>query len=363
MAKYPLTFSLIAALISITVDLQAQTVRYDSYTVHNVPVNIKAERGSIGRAGGFRQARRKAWSTVWNRLTGQKAQDAPKVSDSKLAGLLYAFDIEQEEISAKGYQALITVMFDSQRTRSLVREYANLPKLIGTLLIVPLYHEAGVSYGAGQQSDWSRVWKKQRFQTRAINYVMSRGGINDDILFNAHIANRIALGSLDAARERYRVDGVLLAQAVAKPEGYGGAMHCYFALKLLDAKLEDPVHIVDFVLQVPDKGQVQAVFTKAVRRMHNELEAALLAGRIQIKSLLAKSWQFDYGYSIDVQSDKKPGGTASKESITWEADIPETGSVEEYIEEIPLMENREIPLFSDEVNTPQRRREKKKSDD
>jgi hypothetical protein len=153
---------LAAALVSIMAAAPAGAVDDDSYTVHDVHVDVTAENVNVARQQGFAKGQRDAFDALIQRFTTpEEAAHLPPVKDDQLDELVLDVGVDQEKRSTVRYIATLSVRFKPDEIRRLLRdagiaytEWRGRPLVVLPVLKTdngPLLWESG--------NGWANAWK------------------------------------------------------------------------------------------------------------------------------------------------------------------------------------------------------------
>jgi hypothetical protein len=210
-----LHFFLIPCLLAAPLSAHAQ--RYaDLFLVEGIEVDVKGPTAEDARVGAFREAAKRAWPKLWDKLADpSQVGKAPKMDDAALARIVTAVDVANENMSATRYIARISVSFDPGAVRAALARVGAAAGLSSTtpMLLLPVLLDGGAVYVYESNNIWARAWARIPLLRSKINYVRPDGTVADRILLSgAEILSRDeeALRSLNS---RYRTKDSVIALA------------------------------------------------------------------------------------------------------------------------------------------------------
>lgn len=143
------------------------------FTVRDIPLDVRASTASAARSRALETGERKALREMLQRLTLSEDWQRLPPADARLASsLVAAIEISEEKISAGRYQAKLTVEFDSDGIRALLRR-ADIPfseTRYKPVLILPVYVAGGLMSFIGQETPWRAAWAEAAADPGLIPY-------------------------------------------------------------------------------------------------------------------------------------------------------------------------------------------------
>lgn len=115
--------SLSAALIALGLALPASGQAVDDlFTVRDVGVDISSGNANVARDQGVREAQRKAFDLMFDRLTVDGARTAvPPVPSDVIERMVQSFEIQEERTSATRYVGKLAIRFNAAALRTYLR--------------------------------------------------------------------------------------------------------------------------------------------------------------------------------------------------------------------------------------------------
>lgn len=154
--------SLSAALIALGLALPASAQGVDDlFTVRDVGVDISSGNANAARDQGVREAQRKAFDLLFDRLTVDGTRTAlPPVASDVIERMVQSFEIQEERTSATRYVGKLAIRFNAAAMRNYLRAnnvaYAEVRSK--PLLVLPIDQTGGapVLWQAG--TAWRQAW-------------------------------------------------------------------------------------------------------------------------------------------------------------------------------------------------------------
>lgn len=154
--------SLSAALIALGLALPASGQAADDlFTVRDVGVDISSGNANVARDQGVREAQRKAFDLLFDRLTVDGTRTAlPPVASDVIERMVQSFEIQEERTSATRYVGKLAVRFNAAAMRNYLRAnnvaYAEVRSK--PVLVLPIDQAGGtpVLWQAG--TAWRQAW-------------------------------------------------------------------------------------------------------------------------------------------------------------------------------------------------------------
>ena len=194
------------------------------FTVRNVAVDETDSTASAAREIALRAARRMAFSRLTRRIVlPQDLVRLPLPADETLSNMVSDFEITGEKTSGQRYLAVLTLRFNPESVRTLLRT-SNLRHSetgAGPILVLPLYSQ-GEAHLLWEENDWHKAISTAIAQQGAANdrlvpLVMPVGDAEDMSALNAQQAASTDATAFNALLRRYQAADSLLMQAVLSP--------------------------------------------------------------------------------------------------------------------------------------------------
>ncbi len=191
------------------------------YTVRNIAVDEKADTAAAARDIAIQAARRTAFSRLTRRVV--LPQDLMRLApqpDDALANLVTDFEVADEKSRGQRYLARLTMRFDPDKVRALLRQANIRSSETGakSMLIIPVYDgPAGrLLWGANVWRDalYGAITQTGAADDRLAPLLLPQGDLEDMSPVSADQAVAGDMQRLGVAMRRYGADGILLMHAV-----------------------------------------------------------------------------------------------------------------------------------------------------
>ncbi len=219
----------------------------DVYTIRNIAADETAETATAARDIALQAARRVAFSRLTRRIVPpQDLARVPAPSDEALTNLLLDFEVADEKSRGQRYLARLTLRFDPDNVRALLRQSNIRNSETGNkaMLIIPVYDSP-----AGRLLWEANAWRDAlqwavaatgSADDRLSPLLMPLGDLEDVSALNAGQAVAGDMQRLALLLRRYGADGVLLMQAAQSPvPGASGGLAFDVTVRRLGALPED----------------------------------------------------------------------------------------------------------------------------
>lgn len=191
------------------------------YTVRNVAVDERADTASAARDVALASARRLAFNRLVRRIVLPEDQARlPLASDEALANLIADFEVAGEKSSGQRYLAQLTIRFDPDKIRALMRQGAirHSESVAAPVLIVAVY-DGPAGRLLWEENGWRDALGAAITQTGAADDRLAPmrlplGDLEDVAALSPDQAVQGDAQSLGVMMRRYGADSVLLMQAV-----------------------------------------------------------------------------------------------------------------------------------------------------
>jgi hypothetical protein len=211
--------ALLAILASLTVMAVPAQAQEDAFTVTGVPIDATAENAAVAREQAIAAGTPRALQRLMQRLVlAEDVGRIPQISASQATQLAVGFEVDSELRSATRYRAQLTVSFEPNGVRRLLRNYGVpfLESPAAPTLVVPVYIVGGRAT-LFTANPWFDGWDEARYLATFAPIVLPSG-------FGAQAgqvnADAVAAGDpeiLASMAAAYGVDRVLVA--AARPQG------------------------------------------------------------------------------------------------------------------------------------------------
>lgn len=208
--------SLLAMIFALSAILPASAADVSLYTVSGVPVEASAENAAAARTPAIASGEKRAAQIMLRRLT-QSADYGrlPALSDTELQTLVRGIEINDERIGGNRYHAKVTVNFNANAVRNLLRN-AGIPFTEATakpILVVPVLDIDGRRMLWEESNPWREAWA-QRANDGALQPIsVALGDAQDAQTIDATSAASVDEAKLRALAARYQLSDVAVAAA------------------------------------------------------------------------------------------------------------------------------------------------------
>jgi hypothetical protein len=248
-----------------------------TYRITDVGVDVTADSAAHARDQAILQAQRTAFDELTARL-GIEGK-APKPDDDALAGLVQAFEVQDEHISALRYIGTMTVQFKPAATRAYLGKSGSAFSEIRSrpLVILPLVNKDGRAILWEEGTPWHAAWDDAQKQTGLVPLVVPAGDLDDIAVIGAADALAGKTEALQALMKKYQAGGAVVATLNLPQDPPDPKQALRVDVTRYDGagKGGDPVHFT--LPPIGDKGSADAkayaaVLADGVRQVRSEIE-------------------------------------------------------------------------------------------
>ena len=173
---------LATVLIPALSSVPATAADADLFTVRAVAVDATAETAPAARDRAVAEGRRQAFKRLVDRLVpASDAARIPAPTDAELQRMVLGFEVANERSSAVRWIADLTLAFDPNRVRSVLRAagapYAETRSL--PVLVIPLYETGGETILWKEPNPWRNAWYELPPQDGLVPFVVPYGDVAD----------------------------------------------------------------------------------------------------------------------------------------------------------------------------------------
>lgn len=238
----------------------------DQFSVDGIDIDVKGPTAEDARAGAFREAAKRGWSKLWDKLVDPSYRgQAPHVSDGDVYHIVSAYDVSNERMSATRYIARFSITYDPAAVRNaLARAGAGFTQGHDrSMLLLPWLVDGGTNALYDSGNSWALAWGKFPLIHSRIDYVRADGTLGDTLLLNAQAARGRTLERVQPLLNRYRAAGIVVAKAVLSRSYPGGPVRGeFFGFTGLE-----PAPIVHFILNIPNDRYINDMFIEAIPQL------------------------------------------------------------------------------------------------
>lgn len=292
----------------------------DDFEINGVRVDVSGPNAEAARLAGWREAQRKGFTQLAQRL-GAGERTLP---DGALDSIVSSIVVEQEQIGPNRYIARLGLLFDRARTAALLGVSAYVERS-PPFVVVPVQWATGVGTAFEQRTLWQEAWARFRTGGSTIDYVRPSGTGPDPLLLNVGETQRPDRGWWRAVLDQYGASDVLMPTARLTRQWPGGPVVGSFEARY------GPDHrlLRGFTLRVGSARGIPALLDEAVRRLDSIYQEALRGGALDPDSGLNPIMPEAAPTPIDLTDAfaDLTAPTAITSSITVQFDTPDAGAV------------------------------------
>lgn len=212
---------------------QARVSSQDIYTIRDIITDETAETATAARDLALVNARRRGFLRLMRRILLQQDRiRAPIPSDDQLADLVSNFEVADEKISGQRYLARLTIRYDADKVRSILRQSnIGFSETMGRpTLVLPVLGTPAGEFLWEEGNEWKAALSFAIDETggardRLLPVLLPAGDFLDVPALTAQQALRLEQARLDILARRYGTEEVILLHAVQSPvTGPGGGI-------------------------------------------------------------------------------------------------------------------------------------------
>ncbi|WP_156254833.1 heavy-metal-associated domain-containing protein, partial [Sandarakinorhabdus oryzae] len=198
----------------------------NAYAVGGIDVDVTAKSVDDARHKAWTEAMRKAWPILWSRLAGQSEDQAPRLSDGQIDGIVAGIESQGERFSATRYIARLGVVFDRSRAAEYIGGVARTQS--PPLLLLPLLIDGGAAQVTQAKTPWRDAWARWQGNVTPIDYVLPAGNPADNLWLSAAQVRRTDPAGWRSIITRFDTVDVLVAEARLTRLYPGGPIRALF---------------------------------------------------------------------------------------------------------------------------------------
>ena len=190
----------------------------DFFSVIAIPVDASAETASAAKGPALAEGQRKALRILLQRMTLRADQDKlPRVDENMLNGLVRGIELADERTSATRYLARLTVRFNADGVRRLLRS-ARIPfteSLSRPVVVVPVFEQDDGSrvLWEADSNPWRQAWADREIGDALVPILLPRSDVIDAGAVDARTAIAGDEARLAKFAQRYGTTDSLVALA------------------------------------------------------------------------------------------------------------------------------------------------------
>lgn len=292
----------------------------NDFEVAGVRVDVSGPTADAARLTGWREAQRKAYALLSQRM-GAGGGSLP---DGTLDSIVSSIVVENEQIGPNRYVARLGVLFDRARTAGLLGVSSTVARS-SPFLVMPVQWSTGVGTVFEQRTLWQEAWARFRTGSSAIDYVRPTGTGPDSLLLNVGQTQRPDRGWWRSLIDQYGASDVLMPTVRLYPQWPGGPVVGVFEARY------GPDHRVlqRFTLRVGNGAGVPALLDAGVRRLDEVYQRALREGYLGLDPGLNPIMPVSEKPPEEVSDllTDDPALTPAILSLTVQYDSPDVGAV------------------------------------
>lgn len=219
------SLSIMALTLALTVAAtgpgHAQTP-VDLYDVRNVAVDVSAASPTAARDQGVREAQRKAFDLLFDRLTVDGARTAlPPVTNETIDSLVKSYEVQEERTSAARYLGTLGVRFNAGAMRAFLRGHAVAFAEVRSkpTLIIPIDMATGVPVLWQAETAWRQAWANLPPPGGLVPLAIPYGEAQDVAEIGPEQALSGDQAALRRVADRYGAGDVATVQSTPTPDG------------------------------------------------------------------------------------------------------------------------------------------------
>ncbi len=292
----------------------------NDFEVSGIRVDAAGTNPDAARLAGWREAQRKAYAQLSQRMGGASAS----VSDGTLDSIVSSIVVENEQIGPHRYLARLGVLFDRARTAGLLGVSAAVSRS-SPFVVVPVQWSTGVGTAFEQRTQWQEAWARFRTGASAIDYVRPAGTGPDPLLLNVGQTQRPDRGWWRALVDQYGATDVLMPMVRLYRQWPGGPVVGVFEARY------GPDHrlLRRFTLRVGGASGIAALLDAGVKRLDEVYQRALREGYLGLDPGLNPIMpvvETPPEEASDLLADEPALSTATM-ALTIQFDTPDAGAV------------------------------------
>lgn len=244
-----------------------------SFEVSGIKVDVTGPTAEAARVGGWREAQRRGWRSLWRRTHGSDA--APNLSDSTLDSIVSGIVVEQEGTGPRRYVATLGVLFDRARTGQILGVTGR-TRRSAPLLVIPIQVSGGAMTALELRNPWQEAWARFRTGNSPVDYVRPVGTGPDPLLLNQGQTERRGRVLWRQLLDQYGAADVIVPQVSLSRLWPGGPVVGRFsAYHGPDRRL-----LGSFSLRGESSAAIAEMLDEGVRRLDEIYVAALTRGAL-----------------------------------------------------------------------------------
>lgn len=263
----------------------APMARRDLFTVYDVAVDVTARNAAVARTLAIREGERRAFQALMDRIVAPKDKDRfDGLDQGSITDLVLGLQFANERSSQVRYIADLTVQFNAERVRALLKE-AEVPftQTPGSrLLVLPVMEYAGTRLLWEPENSWFAAWQNRDLANGLLPYVLPEGDMTDRLTLNQFQATTASDSQRQVLASNRGASGTFVPVATVTPDlrndGYVVTVTWAFDDLALTPDVESKSKIMT---EVGTEAGVGTPVRQTFRSQPNETLEALLERAVQ----------------------------------------------------------------------------------
>lgn len=315
----------------LAIPAQAGSTGPGAYKIGGIDVDVVAATPYDARMAAYREAERRAWPLLWNRLTGEPAASAPRLGDAEIEGMVAGVEIQGERFSLTRYIGRLGIVFDRGRA------VGYLGGMTGTqaapMLLLPVTVDGGVRTVYQAKTPWIAAWARFRDAASVLDYVLVSGSPGDNIVLTAYQTRRSDRALWRNILNRYKAADVLTAEVVLDRRYPGGPVSALFIAR----HGPDAVEFGRAALRTGSAAGLDAMLDEGVRLVDAIYVRALRDGRLRSEPGLITELEPLINASPDIGAAAESGATGGVEASVVTPDAAAWAQLEAQLRSTPTV--------------------------
>jgi len=267
----------------------APVVKRGLFTVYDVAVDVTARNATVARTLAIREGERRAFQALMDRIVAAEDKDRfDGLDQDSITDLVLGLQFANERSSQVRYIADLTVHFNAERVRALLKE-AEVPFTQtqgSTLLVLPVMEYAGTRLLWETENSWFAAWQNQDLANGLLPYVLPEGDMTDRLTLNQFQATTASDSQRQVLASNRGASGTFVPVATVTPDlrndGYVVTVTWAFDDLALTPEVEPKSKtLTEVATEVEAEAGAAAPVRQTFRSLPNETLEALLERTVQ----------------------------------------------------------------------------------
>jgi hypothetical protein len=194
-------------------ELQAKNV----FTVDNIHIVKKAKNASAARTTATSNAEVEAFKQLIRSVTRpHDFNRLPVLSSDAISLMVSGYEVENEQIGPKSYEATFTITFDPVKVKAYLKaqnaEYVE--KISPAIVVLPIFQSGEQIILWEGTNPWFEAWKEFMPESRIVPMVLPLGDLKDLNIVSVEDAFSGDFVALNKLADKYDASKILLAEAI-----------------------------------------------------------------------------------------------------------------------------------------------------